>query len=37
MAAAAACSGRGAPAAVPHADLIVATADSSYWVTSGPQ
>ena len=23
------------PAAVPHVDLIVATADSSYWVTSG--
>jgi len=36
-AASAACSGRAAPAAVPQADLIVTTADSSYWVTSGPQ
>jgi hypothetical protein len=34
--AAAACGGRTEPAAGPHADLIVATADSSYWVTSGP-
>ena len=32
-----ACGARSAPSAVPHADLIVATADSSYWVTSGPQ
>ena len=32
---AAACGGGGPPSAVPHADLIVATADSSYWVTSG--
>jgi hypothetical protein len=32
---AAACSGKAA--AAPHADLIVATADSSYWVTTGPQ
>ena len=37
FAASAACGGRGRAAAVPHADLIVATADSSYWITSGPQ
>src|ERR1019366_9838326 len=35
IAVAAACAGK--PAAPPHTDLIVATADSSYWVTSGPQ
>ena len=35
-AAAAACGGRGRPADVPRADLIVTTADSSYWVTGGP-
>jgi hypothetical protein len=28
--------GRGAPDAVPHTDLIVATADSSFWVTDTP-
>jgi hypothetical protein len=33
----AACNGRTVPAAVQHADFIVTTADSSYWVTSGPQ
>ena len=33
----AACNGRGVPAAVQHADFIVTTGDSSYWVTSGPQ
>lgn len=32
-----ACGGARAPADVPAADLIVATADSSYWVTNGPQ
>ena len=32
---AAACGSGNTPAAVPHVDLIVATADSSYWVTSG--
>jgi hypothetical protein len=37
LAAASACGGRDKPPAVPRADLIVATADSSYWVTSGPQ
>ena len=35
--AAAACGTRRAPAAVQHADFIVTTGDSSYWVTSGPQ
>ncbi|MFI5233046.1 MAG: hypothetical protein ACHQSE_11120 [Gemmatimonadales bacterium] len=35
--AAAACSGRHVPAAVQHAEFIVTTGDSSYWVTSGPQ
>jgi hypothetical protein len=25
------------PSAVPHADFIVATADSTYWITSVPQ
>ena len=35
FAVAAACAGK--PAAAPHTDLIVATADSSYWVTTGPQ
>ena len=29
--------GRGATDAVPHTDLIVATADSSFWVTDTPQ
>jgi len=33
----AACNSRKIPAAVQHADFIVTTADSSYWVTSGPQ
>lgn len=36
LAATAACSERSAPSNVPAADVIVATADSSYWVTSGP-
>lgn len=35
--AAAACGSRGTPAAAPRADLIVATADSSYWVSGTPQ
>jgi hypothetical protein len=35
IAVAAACAGK--PAAAPHTELIVATADSSYWVTTGPQ
>ncbi|MGH7653491.1 MAG: hypothetical protein ACREN6_02400, partial [Gemmatimonadaceae bacterium] len=35
--AAAACTGRHIPAAVQHAEFIVTTGDSSYWVTSGPQ
>jgi hypothetical protein len=37
LAAAAACSGHGVPATVQHADFIVTNADSSYWVTGGPQ
>ncbi|MFI5244364.1 MAG: hypothetical protein ACHQQR_04000 [Gemmatimonadales bacterium] len=37
FAAAAACGGRAKQADVPRADLIVTTADSSYWVTGGPQ
>ncbi len=36
LAALGACGGR-KPAAVPPADLIVTTADSTYWVTSGPK
>jgi hypothetical protein len=32
-----ACTVAAKPPAVPHADLIVTTADSSYWVTSVPQ
>lgn len=35
--AAAACSGHAVPATVQHADFIVTNADSSYWVTGGPQ
>lgn len=35
--AAAACSGRHVPAAVQHAEFIVTTGDSSYWVSSGPR
>lgn len=36
LAVSAAC-GRGAAEAVPHTDLIVATADSSFWVTDTPR
>ncbi len=36
VAIAGACGGKAKPAGLPHADLIVATADSSYWVTSTP-
>ena len=34
---AASCGGAAKTSAVPHADLIVTTADSSYWITSAPQ
>jgi hypothetical protein len=34
---AASCGGAAKASAVPHADLIVTTADSSYWITSAPQ
>jgi hypothetical protein len=36
-AAVAACNGRRMPASVQHADFIVTTGDSSYWVSGGPQ